>query len=157
MPEGEGREAYINMNNLMRQINCKIEAFDFTWTQVGLSYGDRFVKPDALQCAKLEKSSKYSSLTFVCVKYGTKYGADYVNKLYYGVKRFCSLKFLFCCFTEDSSGLDPNIKVLGLKNQWQGWWSKVHIFETSNYAAPDTRVFYLDLDMIITGKLDELA
>lgn len=93
MPEGEGSEAYINMNNLMRQINRKIEAFDFTWTQVGLSYGDKFVKPDALQCIKLEESSEFSNLTFVCVKYGNKYGADYVNKLYYGVKRFCSFKF----------------------------------------------------------------
>lgn len=72
-------------------MNRKIEAFDFTWIQVGLSYGDKFVKPNPLQCSELKKSSEHKNLTFVCVKYGTKYGADYVNKLYYGVKRFCSL------------------------------------------------------------------
>jgi hypothetical protein len=31
MPEGEGKEAYINMNNVMRQLGCRKDAFDFTW------------------------------------------------------------------------------------------------------------------------------
>jgi hypothetical protein len=34
MPEGEGSEAYINMNNVMRQMGCKVEAFNFTWMSV---------------------------------------------------------------------------------------------------------------------------
>lgn len=60
------------------------------------------------------------------------------------------------CFTDDPAGLDPNIKVIQLKHQWQGWWSKVHIFDSQNYE-PNSRVFYIDLDMIITGDLIELA
>jgi hypothetical protein len=64
----------------------------------------------------------------VCVKYGTKYGADYVNKLYYGVKKNLSREHRFMCFTEDGSGLDKNIEVMKLKHKWAGWWSKVHIF-----------------------------
>ena len=54
----------------------------------------------------------------VCVKYGTKYGADYVNNLYYGTSKNLTLKHSFYCFTEDGSGLDPNIKVITLKNHW---------------------------------------
>lgn len=34
MPEGEGNEAYINMNNVMRQLGCRQEAFTFTWMQL---------------------------------------------------------------------------------------------------------------------------
>jgi hypothetical protein len=34
MPKGEGSEAYINMNNVMRQMGCKTEAFNYTWLQV---------------------------------------------------------------------------------------------------------------------------
>ena len=34
MPAGEGNEAYINMNNVMRQLGCKEEAFTFTWMQL---------------------------------------------------------------------------------------------------------------------------
>lgn len=93
----------------------------------------------------------------MCVKYGTKYGADYVNKLYYGVKTNCSLEFDFTCFTENPEGLDSQIKVQPLKNKWQGWWSKVHIFDPECYPEPNTRVFYIDLDMIISGSLDTLA
>jgi hypothetical protein len=42
----------------------------------------------------------------VCVKYGTKYGADYVNKLYEGIEKNLTLPHRFSCFTEDSTGLD---------------------------------------------------
>ena len=80
-----------------------------------------------------------------------------MNKLYAGVRRFCSLKFDFCCFTEDGADLDPAIKVIPLKNQWKGWWSKVNIFDSSNYDQLDTRVFYLDLDMIISGDITQIA
>ena len=95
-------------------------------------------------------------LEFVCVKYGTKYGADYVNKLFRGVNRFCDLPHTFTCFTEDSAGLDANIKIRPLLHKWQSWWSKVHIFNPESYEE-DTRVFYIDLDMIITGSLNDLA
>jgi len=46
--------------------------------------------------------------------------------------------------------------VIQLKHKWQGWWSKVHIFDPENYE-PDSRVFYIDLDMIITGDLGMIA
>ena len=55
-------------------------------------------------------------LNVVCVKYGTKYGADYVNKLFAGVKRHLSIAHTFTCFTEDSSGLDPQIVVQPLRH-----------------------------------------
>jgi hypothetical protein len=31
MPEDEGSEAYINMNNVMRQMGCQKQAFEYTW------------------------------------------------------------------------------------------------------------------------------
>jgi hypothetical protein len=34
MPEGEGSEASINMNNVMRQMGCKEEAINLTWQSV---------------------------------------------------------------------------------------------------------------------------
>jgi hypothetical protein len=33
----------------------------------------------------------------------------------------------------------------------------VHIFDPSNYPEESTRVFYIDLDMIISGNLDDLV
>jgi hypothetical protein len=52
----------------------------------------------------------------VCVKYGTKYGSDYVNKLYKGVKHNLNLPHKFICFTDESKGLDNEIKTISLKN-----------------------------------------
>jgi len=46
MPEGEGSEAYINMNNVMRQMGSKKNAFEYTWLQVAQSFGKSgFEKP----------------------------------------------------------------------------------------------------------------
>lgn len=56
-------------------------------------------------------------MNVVCVKYGTKYGADYVNKLYYGVKKHLKKPYKFFCFTECSEGLDQNILIKPLINK----------------------------------------
>ena len=105
-----------------------------------------------------------SGICVVCVKYGTKYGADYVNKLHAGIKRHLSLEHTFACFTEDATDLHKDIKVLPLndKNQeWSGWWSKVNIFDGNNYSDLMTKermlVLYIDLDMIISGNIDDLV
>ena len=46
----------------------------------------------------------------LCLKHGTKYSADYVNRLYNMVKRNCRIDYEFVCMTEDANGLDSNIK-----------------------------------------------
>lgn len=184
----QNKEAYINMNNIMRQIGKKQEAFAFVWSKVARSIDEarkrqpgiegittdkeEFDKPFALpkvvsytgQDKQQQRTFRYDkesvSLQVVCVKYGTKYGADYVNKLYYGVKTHLSLPHTFHCFTEDGEGLDTNIKVVPLANHWQAWWSKVHIFDGQVYSSaekPKVLVMYIDLDMIISGSLDSLV
>ena len=75
----------------------------------------------------------YTEILVVCVKYGTKYGADYVNKLYQGIKTNLSLPHNFACFTENPEGLDKNIEVIPLENHWTAWWSKVNIFNGESY------------------------
>jgi len=55
-----------------------------------------------------EKKTDLESGKFVnilTVKWGKRYGADYVNKLYAGIARNTSWKFKFFCFTDDGSGL----------------------------------------------------
>lgn len=89
----------------------------------------------------------------LCVKWGTRYPASYVNKLYAGVKRNTTWEFDFYCFTEDSNGLHPDIKVMELEQGWKKWWGKVTLFKDHKIEG---RKFYIDLDMIITGSLDEI-
>ena len=95
------------------------------------------------------------SVNILCLKHGSKYSADYVNKLYYGVKRNLQKKFNFYCLTENITALDPNIIPLSLPNETlKGWWYKPYIF--SNKLPIDGTILYLDLDIVITGPLDKL-
>jgi len=46
----------------------------------------------------------------ICFKWGAKYGADYVNRLYGMVARHLSAEFLLHCFTDDASGIRSEVR-----------------------------------------------
>ena len=62
------------------------------------------------------------------MKWGTKYGPDYVNKLYDGVRKHTTLEYNFYCLTDNASDLNPNIKAIPLEGGWTGWWGKATLF-----------------------------
>jgi hypothetical protein len=98
-----------------------------------------------------EDSSKNYLL---CLKHGTKYSPDYVNKLYNMVKRNCTVEFEFVCLTDDPTGLDPQIKTIPLPGNLQGWWCKPYMF--SKDLPIKGTILYMDLDVVVAGKLDKL-
>ena len=53
------------------------------------------------------------------------------------------------------------MQVIDLQNHWTAWWSKVNIFNGENYRdcqeGEEGIVVYIDLDMIITGSIDDLV
>jgi len=88
-----------------------------------------------------------------CVKYGTKYGSEYVNKLFGAVTRNTTVPFTFHCFTDDTSGLNSNIVTHELPyTNVSGWWQKLYLF--SNELNITGRMFFLDLDTLIVGNID---
>ena len=95
-------------------------------------------------------------INVICLKWGNKYDAEYVNKLYRGVCRNLALPFEFTCFTENSIGIDPYIKIEPLPfNRITSWWQKLYLF--SPHVPLSGRVFYIDLDTLITGNIDDIA
>ena len=65
----------------------------------------------------------------VCLKWGKKYSAEYVNKLYYMTQRHCKVPHEFVCFTEDKVGIDPAITIQKLPSfNVEGWWYKPYFF-----------------------------
>ena len=48
----------------------------------------------------------------VCLKWGKKYSAEYVNKLYYMTQRHCKVPHEFVCFTDDLRDINPKIKTI---------------------------------------------
>ncbi len=92
----------------------------------------------------------------VCLKYGTKYSADYVNKLYYMVSRNLTLEHEFVCFTENSRGIDSKIRIepLELHPRIQGWWYKPFFFNPK--LKLQGTILFLDLDLVIFRNIDNL-
>lgn len=52
-----------------------------------------------------------SENTVVCMKWGTKYGADYVNRLYNMCARNLTIPFKFVCYTDNGDGMLEQIDV----------------------------------------------
>ena len=153
------RECMYNINIALRQLDKIYEAIALSWkvtfaevvdlpayrmTDLGLNRSHRFSMPSIVKIAKNYSSSRPIVFAFICVKYGTKYNADYVNNLYQGIKKYgkevCKVKDgdnvekdiynhncdelndgfiddpLFICFTDDSCGLLEEIEVINFED-----------------------------------------
>ncbi|MEQ8817354.1 MAG: tetratricopeptide repeat protein [Thalassobaculum sp.] len=94
-----------------------------------------------------------NALTVACVKHGTKYGPDYVNRLYAMVRRHLPGDWRFVCHTDDPSGLRPEVGVIDIsRTGLRGWWTKLALFDPATPIA-DRTVLYLDLDTVVVGDL----
>jgi hypothetical protein len=92
----------------------------------------------------------------LCLKYGSKYSSEYVNKLYSMVSRHLSLDHEFVCLTEDSSGINTEIRILPLKvdASIDGWWYKPTVFNPE--LQLNGTILFLDLDIVIFNSIDSL-
>ena len=94
-------------------------------------------------------------INIVTVKWGTKYSASYLNKLYSGIKRNTTLPFTLHCFTDDPTGIRPEITIHPLPaNNLEGWWNKLYLFSAEFPLSG--RVTYMDLDTVIVGNIDDI-
>lgn len=97
----------------------------------------------------------------ICMKWGTLYGADYVNKLYNMVRKQTSGQLRFVCLTDDSSGIKreveclpcPEIDIEG-KRRNTGWRKLVMYRESEHLFGLEGDWLFLDLDVVITDSLD---
>lgn len=102
--------------------------------------------------------------TILCIKWGTKYGSQYVNRLYRGVARNIAGPFRFVCLTEDSSGIERGVEVYPLpvtpfdeeafdSRKGGETWRKVGLLQPG-LADLSGDTLFLDLDIVITGSID---
>ena len=64
----------------------------------------------------------------ICMKWGTRYGVDYVNKLASMIRRNTRRPTRTVCFTDRPQGIEPGIETASLppinipeRVQWLGW------------------------------------
>lgn len=89
--------------------------------------------------------------TVVCVKWGNKYGPEYVSNLRAMVAKNLIGSYKFVCLTDDPTGLECD--TMPLPGNLAGWWNKVYLFKPGLFNG---KVLYLDLDVCITGSLAPL-
>ena len=97
-------------------------------------------------------------LKICCVKWGDKFGPEYVNILHDMVNRNLAVGTArdFICFTDNADGLDAGILAAPLPGDLAGWWTKLYLFRRGVFTAGD-RVLFMDLDTVIVGAIDDIA
>jgi hypothetical protein len=94
------------------------------------------------------------------MKWGTRYGPEYVNRLASMVKRHTRRPTRLVCFTDDRRGISPEIETAPLPPitlpQRMTWstWRKLSVWQ---YPLADLSgdVLFLDLDLVLSGPLDD--
>ncbi|WFF37852.1 glycosyltransferase [Moraxella nasibovis] len=95
----------------------------------------------------------------ICMKWGTKYGAEYVNRLYNMVERNLTLPFTFVCLTDDPAGIRPEVQCYPIpelnlpSNIPERGWKKLTTFKPDLYGLKGTALF-LDIDIVIVDNID---
>ena len=96
----------------------------------------------------------------MCMKWGSRYGPEFVNRLYKSIKRHTKRATKVYCFTDDIKNINKNVickplPKITLPNKISLTpWRKLSVwqFPLENLVGD---VLFLDLDLIITGNLDQ--
>lgn len=95
----------------------------------------------------------------ICMKWGTKYGPEYVNRLAKMVRAHLTGNYRFVCFTDDSTGIDSGIEIFPIPPMDldpaapERGWKKLTILANPLQDLKGQALF-LDVDIVITGSLE---
>jgi hypothetical protein len=100
-------------------------------------------------------------VNIVCLKWGRRYSADYVNILYAAVQRYLHRPFRFVCITDRPWGLSQGVEAVEMlpNPQMPASWPWPNVFlklliTADGVAGLSGPTLFLDLDVAITGELD---
>jgi hypothetical protein len=97
--------------------------------------------------------------TIICMKWGSRYGSEFVNRLYSSIKRHTKKRTQLYCYTDNKTGINEEIickplpKINLPKDILLTPWRKLSIWQ---YPLGNLKgdVLFLDLDLVITGNID---
>ena len=106
----------------------------------------------------MENSDKVNVL---CLKWGTRYPAFYVNRLYAQVKRNLSRPFRFVCITDNPDGINPEIDCVPFPEDpgvfgrpWPNIFIKLCLFKRG-FADLKGPTLFLDIDELVLRPIDK--
>lgn len=92
----------------------------------------------------------------ICVKFGTKYNYEFVNKLYNDIKNLTQSDFNFYCYTDNPSNIDPNINIIEPLGRptLKRVWNKLRLFDKNMPFKGKTYFFDLDVKILKDPLVD---
>lgn len=106
---------------------------------------------------------------FLCMKWGTRYGPEYVNRLYRALNRNMKAPFELVCFTDDATGLESGVRALALppfagvpEPLYSKPWKKLSLWMAGlgqAVGAPELdgrQAVFLDIDLVVVADLSPL-
>jgi len=99
--------------------------------------------------------------TVLCLKWEDRYGPEYVNRLYSMVARNTKRPLRFVCFTDDRTGIRPEVELHDMppfdlpEAMRRHPFRRMFIFQ-EKLADLTGPVLHLDLDLLVSGSIDEL-
>src|SRR4051812_2318027 len=117
-----------------------------------LSYDSRPMKTDTTSAMST------SDRVVLCMKWGTKYGPEYVNRLYAMVHRHLRGPFRFVCLTDSDEGVRKEVECLPIPDLAlpdglpERGWKKLTTFEADLHGLRGTALF-LDIDIVIVDDI----
>ncbi len=95
----------------------------------------------------------------ICVKWGNKFGPEYVNRLYKMVEKNITIPHRFVCFTNEPEGINEKVEIrpfykLDDSGLPEKAWKKLGLF-TDKLGDLEGRALFLDLDVIILNNIDD--
>ncbi|GAB9466557.1 hypothetical protein Gpo141_00003929 [Globisporangium polare] len=181
------KEAHYNMNVLLRRATRQDEAIARYWDLIEQAAGEQ-LRPNLVgnqSISTIPGATDHENariapvkVSVVCVKWGSKYGAEYVNKLFSSLTRNSSsttshppwedtsssistaTEIDFVCLTDDLNGVlttHANLRCVPLEPEWSGWWNKLQVFSPRvSQLLKHDKCLFVDLDTVIVGSVDEL-
>ena len=110
----------------------------------------------------VESNTKQNEVyNVICIKWGTCYSPEYVNRLYSMINRNTRYDFRFFCFTDDPSDLCQQIiskpmttlNVDSEDNRYS-YKKEAGLCDNNLGGLNNQRVFYFDLDIVIVDNID---
>lgn len=95
----------------------------------------------------------------ICIRWGERYGAEYVNRLFHMVQRHLNRPFRFACLTDDTEGLEAGIETFPIPEIYVpsekavSPWRKLAIF-APKLGDLRGKTLFLDLDVVIVDQID---
>ncbi len=154
----------VNYNNYLRECNYKNKSDIYINKRIQFTLNDYSINiiPEDASIKNSNETSKDSLFTFICMKWGKKYDADYMNRLYNGIKKNMTKPFKLYCITDIPEGLNPEIKDIKLETKFSGWMKKSILFDEKilnqiEGINENSLICFIDLDMIIYNNIDFLT